>query len=274
MNKIFTIFCVVATFLVISCDDDYKEVVFADFNNNFKALQKIDSSGVNNATFKYNDQGILQTATLQEDTLSVINMVYDNGNLMQMIIDPTSVNRREVDFYYDNAGKIIQAQEVVYENDAKHIFINSELIYTGGKLQGFTRKRKSANYPVANYYEEVMIEYSGDNIKKITENYGTITNGLLLPPSGSIIHEFENHDNKKSALRTLPIQYVIGLGTVSTRHLEGISHNNAQTKKVSKSDGSVLHYTPVFTYSYDAQNFPTGSQPGNTTYTYIDFSLE
>lgn len=243
-----------------------------------RILEKVDSAGVVQMEIDSDMFGVVQQIQGSANVANSGNLAfyYDaNDDLSQITINEGNSLHYDYDYSYDSTGKIISATENLYLNNSVQGEMHSVYTYSGDKVTKIFKKRgaKDPNNPngpvIFLLYYDIQITYSGENVVLISEKTGGIdpTNGTYEPALQTVDYEFSDFDDKLNPYKTLPTQVITGMGAISHVYLSYFSKNNAKRTRI-KFNGLPIYQSPLYTASYDPQNYLIGLQPGNYTYTY------
>jgi hypothetical protein len=183
-----------------------------------------------------------------------------NGNKVASI---TSADGSQKKFTY--TGDFITKMEIINNNGALQGTV--EYQYTNGKMVSYVRKEAGATY---NYkteyvhntdgtvsYEEFRINVSTG----VEQEYGEI--GKLTYKDGNLIKKESSFYGSDSVYtyeyddKNSPSKNMTG-NSLLIDALTDVSVNNViKETQTSKSGGNVYTYITTYTYSYDADNYPT-----------------
>lgn len=251
--------------VVFSCTDSNRDLVYNLNNPNAndivgpRIVKRIDSADItianyvtdgekimsmkyrnSNYTFDYNTSGKIAGFKVSTDGLTGImetTLTYVGSRVTsatQKLTDGNTIALMSViDLTYDSNGRIINT----------------------------SKRSKEPGTADWTSYSKLEISYAGMNTSKIIVKYGSIAGTTYLPPMITNQYLFENYDNKFNPNTTLPKEFGICLGLAAEPNFSALSTNNALKTTVS---GGTLP-TPmvnILSYTYDSQNYPTGSPDG------------
>ena len=275
MNKILSIlFATFISFVIFSCTSPDPAALFGltpnDPNNpganiaGPRIITKVDSAGVTIEEYFSTPSGLLQAVVNKVGDTTAID--YNSNNKINKIIHTSSTGKIETKLYYDSSGKVSQITNETFMGILPISFQLSELEYNAsGQVSKIIQKNGVTGLTDWFQYKISKMTYSGENLTKIEEENGTITNNVFDPPMPQMgmTYLFENFDNKINPMTTLPKEYHIGRSALHSMSLIGINYNNAMkstiTYAISPSNPII---TTVNDMVYDSYNYPISAENG------------
>jgi len=278
MNKILSIlFATFISFVIFSCTSPDPAALYGltpnDPNNpganiaGPRIITKVDSAGVTIEEYFSTPSGLLQAVVNKVGDTTAI--AYNSNNKINKIIYTSSTAKMETKLYYDSSGKVSQITNETFAGIQTVSFQLSELEYNAsGKVSKITQKLAFTAQPVNTdwtHYKISKMTYSGENLTKIEEENGFVTNNVFDPPNPQmgITYLIENFDNKINPMTTLPKEYHIGRSALHSVSLIGINYNNAMKSTIIyEFFPSNPIITTVNDMVYDSYNYPISAENG------------
>ncbi len=232
-----------------------------------RIITKSDSAGIVIEEYFSTPSGLLQAVVNKNGDTTAID--YNSNNKINKIVRTSSTSKIEIKLYYDSSGKVSQITDENFVGIMSLSFQLSELEYNAsGKISKITRKKALTGSPGSNdwsHYTISTMTYSGENLVKIEDEHGFVTNNVLDPaiPQMGMTYLFENFDNKINPMTTLPKEYHIGMSSLHSLLLAGLNYNNMmKSTMIYAISPSAPIITTVSDMVYDSYNYPISADIG------------
>lgn len=254
--------------VVFSCTESNRDLVYNLNNPNAndivgpRIVKRIDSSGITKTNYVTDSIKILN----MNSYIGGLNANYAfNYNTLGKIANFTKTGSftgiMDTTLTYIGS-RVISATQKITDGNSILLMSVIDLTYdANGNITNMSKKSKLPGAASWESYSQTEISYAGQNVSKIIVKFGNISGGAYLPPTDTMQYLFENYDTKFNPNTTLPREFAICLGLADEQNFSALSKNNAL--KTTVSGGSLP--TPmvnILSYTYDSQNYPTGSSDG------------
>lgn len=238
--------------------------------NNLLFSEYTSTAGVLNKVDHYAYNGTVQA----EHNIVTIN--YSNNKISYFEISGTQTGNPTNSIYkiyptYDGTGKIVSYVDEKYLGNSLSTKMLGTVSYNSNN-QPITIIEKNyslsdpfnpnSNYTWTGGQTESLIEYSGENVIKVTyhqKTFDSVDNTLL--GTQTMLNEYPQHDTKISPFSTLPRDYRLLFGTLHPSLFYQLSYNNPLKLKFTFPMAPVIEST--VSYQYDAQNYAISETGGN-----------